>query len=91
VNEVAGFDVADLTEQSLAVGLESDAIAPSEYAERAESLETDGEPGEAVPPSEQVLFESLARALDQLVESASGFTELGHAGDANPVGEPVQV
>ena len=91
MDDVAGFDFADLTDQGFAISLESHAVAPSKYAERAECLEADGELNEAVPPGEQVLFERLAHSLDQLVNSGSGVAELRHAGDAHPVGESVQV
>ena len=91
MNEVAGLDLVAIANQRFSVGLEREAIAASENAQGAQSLEAGGQPGNAVPAIEDIMFEGQPRALGEVFEANAGVLELGRAGRPQPLGEPVEV
>ena len=72
MNEVAGFHLVAVANQRFSVGLEREAIAASENAQGAQRLEAGGQPGNAVPPVEDILFEGQPRALGEVFAVESG-------------------
>ena len=91
MDQVAGLHVVAIAHQGFAVGQKGEAIPAGEHAQRAQGLEARGKPGHAMPAGDEVVLECLTGALGELMEMIAGIAKLAQAGQAQTVGEAVEV
>src|SRR5579883_1255589 len=91
VDELAGLDLVGGTDQGDAIVLEGEAVAAAEDGQGTEGFEAGGQPGQPVLALEQAVAEGDLAALGQLREFGAGVVDLSLAGQAEPLGQAVEV
>ena len=85
------MDLLGRSNQGLTVVMEAQAVPAAEDGERAEGFQAGGESSQAVPAIDEALIQGQACTLREAVEPGVGVIELSLTGQAESIGEVVQV
>ena len=66
MDELAGFHLVAIADQRASVGLEREAVAACQHAQRVQRLEAGSQPGNVVSPVEDIMFEGQPGAVGQV-------------------------
>ncbi len=71
MNAVANFYLAAIANQRDSVGLECQAVAAREHTQGVQCLEAGGQPGDAVPPVQDIMFQGQPRRLGEVFQAGA--------------------